>query len=73
MIVMGNGVVAMILFGIIFTIVGGCMLLFPAVVWLITESWKSNDATEPSDLYKFSTRFGGVCFFLIGLFILFKG
>jgi hypothetical protein len=23
----------------------------PEIVWTIKESWKSNDATEPSDLY----------------------
>jgi hypothetical protein len=36
-------------------------------VWTITESWKSNDAAKPSDLYLWSTRFGGVMLTLVGL------
>jgi hypothetical protein len=49
----------MVLF--ILLILGGLLMVFkPALMWSITESWKSNDATEPSDLYVWSTRFGGV-------------
>jgi hypothetical protein len=38
----------------------------PALFWAITEIWKSNDATEPSDLYIWHTRFGGVMCSLVG-------
>jgi hypothetical protein len=43
------------------------MLYKPPLIWIITESWKSNDATEPSDLYILSTRIGGIMFTLVGL------
>ncbi|RKP57992.1 hypothetical protein D7Z26_00305 [Cohnella endophytica] len=39
----------------------------PDLIWVISESWKSNDATEPSDLYIISTRFGGIVCFLSGI------
>ncbi|WP_026908433.1 DUF6199 family natural product biosynthesis protein [Paucisalibacillus globulus] len=42
------------------------MILKPTLFWVITESWKSNDGTEPSDFYINSTRFGGVMFVLGG-------
>ncbi len=48
-------------------LVGLIMISKPNVFWLITESWKSNDATEPSPFYIWSTRFGGVMFLLAGI------
>lgn len=57
----------MIILGIILIVVGILMLVRPTVVWSITESWKSNDATEPSTLFKLSTRFGGVMCTLVGV------
>jgi hypothetical protein len=42
------------------------MILKPTLFWEITESWKSNDGTEPSNFYISSTRFGGVMFVLGG-------
>lgn len=57
---LGVASVFLILFGLL-------MLLKPPIIWSITESWKSNDATEPSDLYLWSTRFGGVMCTLAGL------
>ena len=54
-------VIAMILFIVVF-IIGLLLLVFPKHIWEITESWKSYDATEPSDLYIISTRIGsGLC------------
>ncbi|EGL13379.1 hypothetical protein HMPREF9413_4872 [Paenibacillus sp. HGF7] len=47
--------------------VGLLMLLAPGAVWTVKESWKSNDGTEPSDLYILSTRMGGGIFLLIGI------
>lgn len=43
------------------------MLIKPSIIWLITESWKSNDFTEPSNLYIWSTRFGGIMMTLAGI------
>ncbi|UQZ85794.1 hypothetical protein SK3146_05083 [Paenibacillus konkukensis] len=42
------------------------MLWKPVWVWNAVESWKSEDGAEPSDLYIWSVRFGGVMCFLAG-------
>ncbi len=55
------------LLGIILFLIGLLMLIKPKIVWQITEEWKSYDATEPSDFYIKSTRFGGVMFLLVGV------
>jgi len=56
------------LFGLIFIILLGLfMIITPKTIWLLAESWKSDDATEPSYLYVWSTRFGGFMFFIIGV------
>ncbi|WP_343224615.1 DUF6199 family natural product biosynthesis protein [Paenibacillus sp. ACRSA] len=34
----------------------------------MTEKWKSSDATEPSSLYTFSTRIGGVVCLVIAAY-----
>ncbi|MEK3917678.1 DUF6199 family natural product biosynthesis protein [Paenibacillus sp. FSL H7-0331] len=57
----------MIIVTVLLLLCGLLMLIRPAILWTITESWKSNDAAEPSDLYLWSTRFGGVMFTLVGL------
>jgi uncharacterized membrane protein len=57
----------MIILTVLLTLVGLLMIVLPSVIWTITESWKSNDATEPSDLYILSTRFGGVMCTLTGV------
>jgi len=62
-----RGVPEMIVLAIAFILIGLLMLIRPGVLWIITEKWKSDDATEPSDLYKISTRIGGVMFTLVGL------
>lgn len=55
--------------GMIFLLLlAGLLILKPRLVWLITESWKSEYATEPSDLYKISTRFGGVVVLIIDIY-----
>ncbi|RJE82630.1 hypothetical protein D3P07_26490 [Paenibacillus sp. 1011MAR3C5] len=46
---------------------GLVMLIQPQWIWAISEEWKSNDATEPFDLYLFSTRFGGAISTLVAL------
>ena len=58
----------MIIFLSIFILImGGVMLLFPELVYELTESWKSYSAGEPSDFYIISTRVGGVCCLLAGI------
>jgi hypothetical protein len=51
----------------LFIILGLFMIFKPAIFWALTESWKSADATEPSSLYLFSTRFGGTIFTVLGI------
>jgi len=43
------------------------MLIKPEMWWEITESWKSSDATEPSDFYTKITRVGGCFFTMCGI------
>jgi hypothetical protein len=57
----------MLVLGILLSAVGLMMILKPGWIWIITESWKSNDGTEPFDLYIWSTRFGGVMCTIVGL------
>lgn len=46
----------------------GALLVFSPQTWFyFTESWKSQSADEPSDLYIFSTRFGGIMCMLAGV------
>ncbi|MFE8699975.1 DUF6199 family natural product biosynthesis protein [Cytobacillus sp. FJAT-54145] len=53
--------------GIFLTAFGVLLIIKPSLLWLLTESWKSADGTEPSNLYIWSTRFGGVMFMLVGI------
>lgn len=46
---------------------GILMLVKPEWVYEMTESWKHNSGSDPSDWYLFSTRFGGVMCSLVGL------
>lgn len=48
-------------------IIGLIMLIKPEMWWEITESWKSSDATEPSDFYTKITRVGGCFFTMCGI------
>lgn len=57
----------MLILGIFLILVGLLMLIKPDIFWLITESWKSSDATEPTNLYIVSVRLGGVLFILFGI------
>jgi len=45
---------------------GALMLIRPVAFWAMTEKWKSVDATEPSKLFLFQTRFGGAMCILAG-------
>ncbi|ALS29961.1 hypothetical protein IJ21_45980 [Paenibacillus sp. 32O-W] len=48
-------------------ILGLFMFIRPSIVWKISESWKSYNASEPSGLYVASTRIGAVLFILAGI------
>ncbi|WP_424768459.1 DUF6199 family natural product biosynthesis protein [Paenibacillus sp. sgz302251] len=57
----------MLVLSIVLAVAGILMLMNPALIWSITESWKSNDATGPSVFYIGSIRFGGVLCTLAGI------
>ncbi|SFF11092.1 hypothetical protein SAMN04487969_11463 [Paenibacillus algorifonticola] len=57
----------MLFIGILLICFGLLLAVRPALAWSLTESWKSNDGTEPSSLYPLSTRFGGILCTLAGL------
>jgi uncharacterized membrane protein len=56
----------MIFLGIVLILCGLFMLFKTELFWKLTEQWTSNDATEPSDLYIFNTKFGGIICTLVG-------
>lgn len=56
-----------ILCGILFIIIGIVAYRKPGLIWALTEQWKSYAASEPSDLYLYSTKFGGILFILMGI------
>lgn len=60
----------MYLLAIIFIVIGVIFLVRPDWIFLVSESWKHSDETEPSSLYKLSIRIGGTMFTLIGLVLL---
>ena len=54
--------------GLILIVIGITMLVRPKFIYELTESWKHGGGMdEPSALYLFSTRFGGVMFILAGI------
>lgn len=46
---------------------GIAMLIKPRLVFELTESWKHDGGTEPSELWILSTRIGGVMCVLAGI------
>lgn len=61
----------LLLIGIFCIVFGGFLFLKPKLIWKLTEQWKSNYADEPSSLYKASTKFGGICFLVLGIIAVF--
>ncbi len=53
--------------GAAFIILGLVFFLKPALVWKLTEQWKSYGADCPSELYIKSSKFGGVILVLLGI------
>lgn len=56
-----------IILAIIFLIFGFWMITVPWVLWWITESWRTKDAKEPSDLYIRTSKITGVLFMVFGV------
>ena len=57
----------MILLALLLIAAGIFMTMKPQLIWAISESWKSNDGTEPSDFYIWTIRAAGVVCTLIGV------
>ena len=53
--------------GLFLTICGIIMFFNPSLLYELTESWKSYSSADPSELYIFSTKVGGVFFTLVGI------
>ena len=54
--------------GLVLAGIGVTMLVKPQFVYELTESWKHGGGVyEPSGLYVWSTRFGGIMFILAGI------
>ena len=49
-----------ITFSIILIVIGIVMILKPKIVFNFLEGWKNSTSSEPSNLYTFSTRLGGI-------------
>ena len=57
----------MFIIGILFILIGFYMVALPAVLWDLTERWKSKDTREPSAYYIWSSRIIGFFAILIGI------
>ncbi len=57
----------MILLAVFLIAAGLVMICKPALIWTISEKWKSSGADGPSSLYLWSIRFGGILCTSIGL------
>ena len=53
--------------GVLLAALGITMLVNPRFFFELTESWKYDGGAEPSNLFLFSTRFGGVMCTLAGI------
>jgi len=59
-----------ILGGILLLIIGVLMFCFPNVVYSITELWKSDYSSEPSDAYKVHIRIKSLVVLSFGIFFI---
>ena len=57
----------MFIISIILIITGIFTFFAPHLIWELTEKWKSYSSDEPSDLYLFFTRLGGILVVIIGI------
>lgn len=56
-----------IMIGVVLIGVGLIMTLSPSMFYNITQAWKNGSESEPSELFVSSTRFGGICFSIVGM------
>ena len=56
-----------VILSVVLVMIGAFMAFAPRGFYEVTEKWKTTSNTEPSDLFLFSTRFGGVFFLLAGI------
>ena len=56
-----------IFIGIIFVVLGFTMLVAPKAFYAIVEGWKHQAPSEPTRLFRISTRTGGVMFLIVGV------
>ena len=59
-----------ILGGILLLIIGVLMFCFPDAVYSITELWKSDYSSGPSDSYKVHIRIKSVVVLFMGIFFI---
>ena len=57
----------MFVFCVLSIFIGFFMITIPAVLWDLTESWKSKDAREPSNSYILTSRIPGGFSILLGI------
>ena len=55
-----------LLIGLLFAALGVLLLKRPGILFEITEGWKYDGPAEPSDLFLYSARFGGVMLLIVG-------
>ena len=56
-----------LILGVLFIALGVLMWKKPGIFFEITEGWKYDEAADPSDLFLYSARFGGVMFLIAGI------
>lgn len=56
-----------LLFACCFIGLGLFMIILPQIFYSLTEKWKTSSDSDPSPVYLFSTRFGGIMFILVGI------
>ena len=60
----------MAVFAIMLIVAGIVLVIAPNLIFHITQSWKNNNDSAPSDLYKIITRVQGVILVIIGIVLI---
>ncbi|WP_040952024.1 DUF6199 family natural product biosynthesis protein [Gorillibacterium massiliense] len=63
----------MMLFVLLFIVMGILNVIFPGVGWRMRYGWMMKGDAEPSDAYLFMSRIGGIVVVIIGLYLLVHG
>lgn len=56
-----------VVIGIVVIIIGLVSVISPKSVFIISESWKFEEKTEPSDTYIYNVKFGGYITIVVGV------